>query len=128
MAATISLQDPQITINNEVIQIVPNSGVLKLGLGEDTAEVVSAGNSNTDIVVGTNVETTKAMVSFGMKNTNDNIDRVTRFKALRGDLTVSVAEGSFNKIVRKATIINDPEFTFSNDSNITVEIEGLTAK
>ncbi len=124
----IALLDPQITINNEVIQIVPLSAVLKLGLGEDSVEVVSAGNGNTDIVVGSNVETRKGMLTVGLNNTNQNIDLVTRFKHLKSELTISISEGSFNKILRKGTIINEPEFTFSNDSNISVEIEGLAVK
>jgi hypothetical protein len=124
-----SLQDPQITINNEVIQIVPNSAVLKLGLGETTTEVVSAGNGNTDVVNGSNVETKKSMLSFGLKNTGDNIALYKRLKVLIGGLTVSIAESTdLNTIIKTATIMNDPEFTFSNDSNITVEIEGLEAK
>jgi hypothetical protein len=126
--ATIALLDPQITINNEIVQIVPNSAVLRLGFGEDSTEVVSAGNGATDIVVGSNVETKKSMLTVGIKNTADAVNLITNFKRLRGKLTVSIIEGSFNKILRKATVINDPEFTFSNDSNISVEIEGLTAQ
>lgn len=123
-----ALIDPQITINNETIQIVPNSGELILGIGEDSVETVSAGNGETDIVTGTDVSTKKSKLTIGVKNTEVNMLLIPGFKLLRGNLTVSISEGTFNKTLRNATIINDPTFAFTNDSNVSVEIEGRTAR
>lgn len=123
-----ALFDPQITINNEIIQIVPNSGELIKGFGEASVEPVSAGNGNSDIVTGRDISTKKAKLTIGLKNTQRNIELVSKYQPLDGKLTVGIAEGTFNATIRNATIINDPTFAFTNDSNVSVEIEGRPAQ
>lgn len=123
-----NFSDPQITINNENILIVPGSFKLIPGLGEDSVMTVSAGNGSIDIVTGRNVETQKSQGAFDVKSTKENKALVKKFKKLRGQLVISATEDSDIETVRQASITNDPEFAYSYDGNVTVEFEGLPSR
>lgn len=125
---TKALIDPQVSLNNEVIQVVPNTSTLRLGKGETSVDVTSAGNGNTDIVVGDDVTTKKGYFATSVRNTEANATLINSLKDDAGGITLSISEGSFNKIMRKASIINDPEFAFTNDSSVEVQLEGLPFK
>jgi len=123
--ATKTLIDPQVSINNEILQVVPGSSAYRRGKGTTSVDVTSAGNGNTDIVVGKDVSSKKGYFKTSVRNTEQNAAQIDALKDLDGGLTLSINEGSFNIIMRKGSIINEPEFSFSNDSNVEIEIEGL---
>ncbi|MCK5591363.1 MAG: hypothetical protein KAI72_05355 [Candidatus Pacebacteria bacterium] len=119
------ISDPQVRINNETFQVVPNSIKGTLGLGESIVKAQSAGGGNVQVVYSENVESKLGKVTLSVFVTQDKIESV---KSLKGNMNtnyISITSSGFALTMRQATLINDPEINFSNEGEIELEFQGL---
>lgn len=123
MAKLIS--DPQIRINNESFQIVPNSAKYVPGDGEDMVKAQSSGGGNVSSVYSRNVETKVGKVMVAMFATSENIDKIKTLKDNENLNYISITDGAFSKTMRNAALISDPEIQLSNEGQIELEFQGL---
>ena len=117
---------PSVVWNNETVYIIPNTLKFKTGKGERNVRAASGGGSSVQMVVTTNVETKKSMVSFEMMNTKANFETVQKNVDLFDQNAVELVDpqSGFATAISNLTVINDPEMSLSQDGNITVEMEG----
>ena len=123
MAKLIS--DPQIRINNESFQIVPNSAKYVPGDGEDTVKAQSSGGGNVSTVYSRNVEMKVGKVMVAMFATSENIEKIKTLKDNENLNYISITDVNFSKTMRQAALISDPEIGLSNEAQIELEFQGL---
>ena len=118
------LADPQIRINNETFQVVPNSIKVIRGDGEATVNAQSAGNGNVTVVYSQNVETKIGKVTLSIWVTKENIVAAKTLKDNRISNYISVTDGEFVLTMKEAALINDPELNLSNEGQAELEFHG----
>ena len=119
------IADPQIRINNETFQVVPNSIKVNLGLGEATVKAQSAGNGNVQAVYSENVESKLGKVTLSVFVTQDKISAIKTLKGNNNTNYIAITASGVSLIMRQASLINDPEINFSNEGEIELEFQGL---
>lgn len=119
------IADPQIRINNETFQVVPNSIKVNLGLGEATVKAQSAGNGNVQAVYSENVESKLGKVTLSVFVTQDKISAIKILKGNNNTNYIAITSSGVSLIMRQASLINDPEINFSNEGEIELEFQGL---
>jgi len=126
---SIQISDPSIIINNEAINVVPNSVTYDDGLGEQTVMVQSAGNGKTSTVYSNNVETNVGAVKFSMRSTvqNANFARALKSNLNRNVIVVSgiTPDGkSLTRTMTESAYTNKLETPLSQDGVIAIEMMG----
>jgi hypothetical protein len=123
------LSTPQVTINNQTLDIVPGSLKIKMGLGEQSVKVASAGGGSTSLVYSENVETKKGGVKFQLFTTPANIARIKPIKILNPNNAISITDpgATDTYYFSQATMINDPEINAQPDGVLDFEFEARSA-
>ncbi len=125
--ALFRLANPEMVINNDPINVVPNTTTYKDGFGENNVSVVANG-TNTELVVSTNLETKKGMVTTTIASTNANAQLVRNLKNQPGANVIKLGDPDtdFTRTLTSATLITDPEVQIQNEGVIELEFEGNT--
>lgn len=126
---SIQLSDPSVIINNEAVNVAPNSVEVDDGLGEQTVLAQSAGNGKVSTVYANNVETNIGEIKFSFRNTPENYNYA---RALKGNLNrnVVVVAGttpdgqSVTRTMTEAAFTNKLSAKFSQDGLIDVVMNG----
>ncbi len=122
-----AITTPALLINNEVIDIVPNSLSFTRGVGTRTVKPQSAGGSQLTNVTFVNVEEAKGHIKFKVYNTEENISKIQTIQdAFDANVAQFTSKEGLNGTMQNAIIINDPEFVLGADSTTEVEMQGLT--
>lgn len=132
---SVPLANPQVTVNNEAVAIVPNSVTYTEGFGEQTMRAASAGGASVEQVFSQNIETNFSMVKFEVYNDPQTIALVRSWKVAGNQnvvtVTGTVVDGiSVNTLLRtfsKAAILNDFEVALGADTTIEVEFKSDAA-
>lgn len=129
--SSIGISDPQLTINNISIPIVPGSFKFKPGMGETNVRVESSGGGNTNTVYSKNVSTMFSEFSFQMVNTDANFALAKTIKANFNANAAALANGAdpdFTLSWKDFAIKNDFETTLSPEGTIEIECAGSPAQ
>ena len=120
------ISEPQLTINNQVIQIKPNSLTVVKGYGESTVETQSSGNGVVDVVRSVNGETRIGKVKFMLLTTAENEKLLDQWKANGNMNVVAITESDsgLRRVMKNAEFISDPELGFSSDGEFECEFHG----
>ncbi len=125
MSRTI-IFDPNIRINNETFQIVPNTVRMVTGKGESLVKPQSSGNGEIDTVYSEDVETKIGKLMVSVYATEDKIDKILELKDNRNNNYITLNTNVKNFVIKDAALINDPEITLGNDGQAELEFHGKT--
>ena len=120
---------PQITINNIVIDIVPNSFKFKKGVGEQSVKAASSGGNAVSLVIFENVETKIGEVKFQLFNTPANnrlFDTIKNNNPLNS-IIASHPTQNIQYFFGNAVLVNDPEWTAGVDGMVDLEFKTRAA-
>ncbi len=125
--ADIILNDPQVTLNDELLAIVGNSVSYTSGDGERSVKAAGTGGGKPVLTISENVETKFSTAKFSVFATVDNADTIEQaIKRLNNNVLVIAGTDPFGNSIRKtftnATVMNDPEFNLQQDGQIDVEM------
>lgn len=121
--------DAQIRVNNEAVNIIPNSAKFVPGFGESSIMTQSSGNGNVEQVRSENIETKISKLIFSMRSTTANIAQIESWKRNKNANGITVtADGGFVKVIDGAECVIDPEYSFSNEGEIPIEFHGKQAR
>ena len=120
-----AITTPALLVNNESVEIVPNSLSYIRGVGTRTVKTQSAGGSQLTNVTMVNLEEAKGHLKFKVYNTAENESQVRAFQDLfDGNLAQFVTKEGLNGTLRNAIITNDPEFVLGADQSTEIEMQG----
>ncbi len=121
------LARPSVEINDEVIEIKPNSLSYKGGAGEITVRRQSAGGGAGSNVITKDAESEVAMVKFSLISTASNAARVEQWGRLSEELNgvvIRLTDAGLTKVFRQARLTTDPEIAIGADADYEVVFEG----
>ncbi len=126
------IANPQVTVNNEPVVIVPNSVMYDEGLGEQKVRAGSVGGGSVVQVVTEDVESNFSKVKFDMFPDPDSIKLARQWKANRNRNVVTVtgtnAEGkTLRRTFNQAIITNKYEVNLGADTTFTLEFQSQPA-
>ena len=125
--AEIILNDPQVTLNDELLAIVGNSVSYTTGDGERSIKAAGTGGGKGVLTISENIETKISTAKFSVFTTVRNSDTIDQaIKRLNNNVLVIAGTDPFGNSLRKTftnTIVtNNPEFNLASDGQIDVEI------
>lgn len=125
--ADIILNDPQVTLNDELLTVVANSVSYTGGDGERSVKAAGTGGGKAVLTISENVETKISTAKFSVFATVENVDIVEQAtKRLNNNVLVIAGTDAFGNSLRKtftnATVMNNPEFKLQTDGQIDVEM------
>jgi len=123
---------PSIVVNNQVINIVPNSCSFTEGLGEQSMRVQSAGGGVVSQVFSDNVEARLSVLKFKLYSTADNIALALSWKKNKNNNAISLTgQTSTNTYISRtfsnAAILNDYEVNAQTDGALDIEFKSDAA-
>lgn len=123
------LSVPTVTINNDTMEITPNSVSYDGGEGQIMVMSVSAGGGVTRSVHAVNAETQIGKVTFDMKLTEDLDAKIAIWKEDVGANSIQITQdaGNGNSITLSfdnMSLINDVSRNPTPDGNTTLEWQG----
>lgn len=125
------LANAAVTVNNNVIAIIPNSLGFTEGLGEQVQRAASAGGGSVEQIFSENIETNFSMVKFEIPATIENIELARGWKVNKNQNLVQIAgrtpEGTLTRSFSQAALINDYEVLLGSDTNISIEFRANQA-
>lgn len=122
----IPISVPRVSINGDVLKIVPNSVVAMGGEGEVTVRAASAGDNSVETIHTENAEDKIGGVKFELYVT-DNLDALIRdWKGRIGSNAIALAQtgGNFSKFFNGCSLTNHPERNYSVDGTCELEFKG----
>jgi len=129
MATNAVMSDPIITIDNDSIEIIPNSLSFDLGLGDISVRALATGSGISSTVHAVNAETKKGSVEFSMANTLAGIEFVKKWveASKTNGSTIDFEHSSKHINYNNMFLISSPKFTVSMDGTIEIKFEGSPA-
>lgn len=125
------LSDVGIVVNNEPINIIPNSVKYKDGKGEQKYTALSGGGGSVTGLFSNDVSTNIGSVTFSIPVTVETADLVRIWKDRRSNNLVQVwgstPEGTLTRSFRQAALVNDYEVNPSSEGVIEIEFKSLPA-
>lgn len=120
------ISDPQIRINNETYQVVPNTIKVDLGLGDSKVMMQSAGNGDVSQVYSEDVTTKVGKVRLSVYATAEQITAIRALKANKNTNYISItdADSELTLVMKNAALVKTPEINFSSEGQIELEFEG----
>lgn len=124
-----ALANPQVTVNNDVVEVVPNSVSYDEGLGEQIMRAASTGGGGVNQVYSRNIESNFSMVKFALYNSPENVDLIRTWKqnqngngiTISGTVTDSGVQTTLTRTFNNAAILNNYEVNLGADTNIELE-------
>ncbi len=132
---SVAIANPQVTINNIAVSVVPNSVSYTEGFGEQTIRAASTGGSSVEQVFSQNIESNFSKVMFGIFPTPENIASARVWKTnlnanvitITGDVTSNGVTTSFQRTFTNAAILNDYDVPLGSDTTIELEFQSDAA-
>lgn len=118
-----ALSNPQVSINDEIIAIVPNSLSYKPGAGDKEVKAQSAGGNAITTVVTENAETKLSTVKFKLYNTKKNLQLVKDWGALYA-VAIEISEEDVTESFSDCVITTEPERAVGADGDLEIEWKG----
>lgn len=127
--ARVALSVPEILVNDEKVGIVPNSFTYDKGEAEVNVRASSTGNGGSESVHTVNAETAISEPMFNLYVTNENDERIRRWKENIGGNTIKAVQRvpNGNDIVLTfpgQSLTNKPSREASADGVVSCEFKG----
>jgi len=125
-----SLSVPAVTINNELIKIVPNSLTYDGGEGETNVRAASGGGRSSEAVHSANAETFLGKVMFEMFLTPDLDNKIALWKENVGSNSIQIVQrplGGGDAVTLSfdgSSLMNPIERAASSDGTVSLEWTG----
>jgi hypothetical protein len=131
-SSTKIISTPSITINNQIVPIVPNSFSYTEGFGEQNVKTQSLGGGSIQTVYVDNAETKFSTIKFTMFPTNDNVTALLSWKRNGNANAISAAgqqDGGvyMTRSFQYAAFTSDYEVKMGADQVIEVEFKSAAA-
>ncbi len=125
----IGFSNPQVSINNVPILIMPNSLKIKVGKGSTKVRAQSAGGNSTVPVVTQDKSTQIGEVKFDMAVIITNMELASTWKDNldQNVITISQAGISTPIVYQNMAMVNDPDYEASADGKFSLEFMGQPA-
>ncbi len=130
MVAVRGLADLAVEINDQLIEIKPNSLSFKGGLGEVNVRHQSGGGEAGSTVITEDNESKIGMVKFSLISTAPNADIINEWARITRDLNGNVIRLSGPGLTRnfaEMRLTSDPEVAVGSDADFEVTFEGRPA-
>jgi hypothetical protein len=120
------LSNITLQVNGVVVPYVPNTLTSVNGRGERKIMTLTGGGASLKHVFSEDITTRMGKISFQVVSTAFDIQNVNAWQdnGFRNVVVLSDAETGYSLTMQKATIVNDPEFSYSADGVISVEFQG----
>lgn len=120
-----NLATPTIAVNDDVVEIKPNSWSFKPGRGDYSVRTQQAGGVAT-VVANKNAETQMSVAKFVMLTTATSWDLVQSWLDARenGGVTIDAFDGSINLAFRNMILVTEPEISTGSEGEIELEFQG----
>lgn len=120
-----NLATPTIAVNDDTIEIKPNSFSYKTGKGDFTIRTQQAGAAAT-VVASKNAETQMSMCKFTVLTTSTSYELVQAWLDARenGGVTIDAFDGSLQLAFRSMILVSEPEISTGSEGEIEVEFQG----
>ena len=120
-----NLASPTVAVNDDVIEIKPNSFSWKAGRGDYTVRTQQAGGVAT-VVANKNAETQMSMCKFVLLTTATSWDQLQTWLDARenGGVTIDAFDGSINLAFRNMILVSEPEISTGSEGEIELEFQG----
>lgn len=119
-----TLSVPAIRVNNDNIDIVPNSFTFKRGGGTTNVRSASAGGNRVKSVHSKNAEDQISSGKFDLYVTTANRNKVSDWQDNTGANSIQAVENGTTIPFNHVSITNDPDFEATSDGKVTVEFAG----
>ena len=127
----IQVANPTVTVNNNVVAIIPNTCAFTEGKGEQNVRAASGGGGQVEQIYSENIETNFSMVKFELPPTVENIALAREWKSNTNQNLVQVAssnsEGRVTRTFTQASFLPDYEVPLGSDTNIAIEFRANPA-
>jgi hypothetical protein len=120
-----NLATPTVVINDNTIEIVPNSLKYKLGSGDINIRTQQAGSTVT-AVVNEDAETKLSMVGFSVIMTAKADSNVQAWLDARvnGGVTIDFFDGGIGHSFRAMVLVSEPERSTGSEGVIELDFQG----
>jgi hypothetical protein len=128
----INLSNVQLSINNDVVGVQPNTVSFTEGLGSQVVRAESIGAGQVNQVYSENVEDKFSTVKFSILPHIPNIEKARGWKVNRNQNVIEIsgqtADGEIlSRTITQAALINDYEVNIGSDADIALEFMGNSA-
>lgn len=123
---TQGLSVPTVRVNNNVVEIVPNSYSYVPGDGDTNVRAASSGGGNSSSVHTQDAETQFSKIMFSVYPRQTEIALIRAWKANVGGNTVEHFQraGGIAEAFKNVSVTNDPDVKAAADSVIAIEMAG----
>ena len=121
MANAITI--PSLQGNGVIIEIVPNSLVIRRGFGTTDVKAQSSGSTVTS-VFQKNQENAVGYLTFDIYSTQESIDQIRTLQDNNPNNTMQITQDGFSRTMPQAAVSNDPDLGLGADKTISVEMMG----
>lgn len=125
------LANAQVTVNNDILAIIPNSLKYTEGLGEQIIRAASSGGGEVEQIYSENIESNFSDIMFEIAATTENIAKARGWKTNRNQNVVAIQgttpEGTLTRTFTQAAILNNYEVALGSETNIAVEFKANPA-
>jgi hypothetical protein len=113
-------------VNGVVVLYVPNTLTSVNGRGERKIITLTGGGTSLKHVFCEDITTRMGKISFQVVSTAFGIQNVNAWQdnGFNNVIVLSDPETGYSLTMQKATVVNDPEFSYSSDGVISVEFQG----
>lgn len=120
------LSNITLQVNGVVVAYVPNTLTSINGRGERKIMTLTGGGASLKHVFSEDITTRMGKISFQVVSTAFDIQNVNAWQdnGFNNVVVLSDVETGYSLTMQKATIVNDPEFSYSADGVISVEFQG----
>jgi len=124
----VGLSNPQVTVNNQPLDIVPNTLTYDAGEGEINVRAASGGGGRATTVHTVNAETKMSKVTFEVYLTPEVDGLISEWKLAINANAISfserVAGNSVTRTFPNCSLINAVERSASADGTVSLEFSG----
>lgn len=123
-----NLATPTVAVNDDTIEILPNSLSFKTGRGDYALRTQQSGDGVT-VIANRNAESRLSMVKFTLIMTDANHEKVESWLNDRENngSTIDVFDGNVQVAFQQMYIVSEPERQTGSDGTIEVEFQGPPA-
>lgn len=130
MAGKKQINDVTLLANNEVVCYEPNTLKPMHGKGEFSMRNAVVGGGETEQIFSQDLTTKFSSLKFSLPCTDSVVDLVDGWKDNGNDNVFELVGNNvdYNRIFTQCAVINEPEFDFSNEGAVEIEIKGNPAQ
>lgn len=130
MAGKKQINDVTLLANNEVVGYEPNTLKPMHGKGESQIRGAVIGGGQSEQIFSVDISTKFSSLKFSLPCTDSSVALVDGWKDNENNNVFELVGNNvvYNKIFTECAVTNEPEFDFSNEGSVEIEIKGNPAQ